>query len=234
MEEENTYYKNLYDDAYYNRIDDPNYNCVKKYLHKIVKHYYIKIKGVYYEPEINSFKPILECFDKLIKENNFDNIDDNINFMFAVNRYSVQFGSQLYALMSPNNAYKEDSDHYFNVINDFFWFYETTYRNKECRIKSNARMQEILECYMKYAKTLPEEYGVREISAISSRIGAIFYLSNKDIHELNNIYYYLFNNIDSIRESFVLNSSEVDTNYYNGIAEFTMNYRIDKPKIIIK
>ena len=227
------YYRKLYDDCYYDRMNDMDYNCVKKYLHKIVKHYYLKIKGVYFEPEINSFKPILDCFDKLIKENNYNNLEENIDFMFTINKFSVNFAPQLYTLMSPHKVYEESNSNYFNIINDFFWIYETTYRDRICRIKSNSRMQEILNCYMKYSRSIPDTFGMREINNVSSRIGAIFYLTDKDINELDKIYTYLFDNFETIKNSFALNANE-ERNYFIEMANFVMTYKIDKPKKLIK
>lgn len=233
-ENEHNYYLKLYEDAYRNTIDDPKYNCVKTYLHKIVRHYYLKIKDVYYEPEVNMFKQILECFDKLIEENNFNNIDNNINYLFLINKFSVGFADQLYALMSPEKYYQKDQDDYFSKIHDCFYYYEFTYRNRECNKNSNSRIQEILECYMKYARTLPDIIGMHEESTIAYYIGALFYLTDKDINYLDDIYNYLFNNYEEIKNTFILNSDEVDTNYYKGIVDFIINHRINKPKILIK
>lgn len=234
MDKEHEYYLKLYEDAYRNRIDDPKYNCVKKYLHKIIKHYYLKIKDVYYEPELNMFKQILDCFDKLIEENNFNYLDNNINYLFLINKYSVGFGEQLYTLMSPHNDYQTKKDQYISRIYDCFYFYENMYRDRECNKNSGSRIQNIVECYMKYVRMLPNIYGTHEISMVAYVVGALFYLTDKDINYLDDLYEYLFDNYEEIKNSFTLNSSEVETNYYLGIANFIINFKIEQPKKLIK
>ena len=234
MDKEHEYYLKLYEDAYRNRINDSKYNCVKKYLHKIVKHYYIKIKNVYHEPELNSFKPILKCFDKLIQEDNFNNIENNIDFLFLVNKYSVHFGEQLYTLMSPEKVYKDNQNHYYSKMYDCFFNYEFIYRDNECNKKTNTRIQDILDIYMKYIRNDRSIFSSKELNNIAVRLGSLFYLTNRDINELDELYNYLFNNFEIIKNSFTLNSDEVDTNYYNGIVNFVLNYKIDKPKKLIK
>ena len=234
VDDKNAYYKQFYEDCYRNNFEDDDYIDVRKYLHKIVKHYYIKIKNVYEDPHINSFKPIVDIFNMLIEENNFDNLDNNINFLFIINKFSVQFGPQLYALMSPDKYFEKYSNEYINVFFDFFWNYQNMFRKVECPKNSNTRIQDILECFMKYYRPLETDWGYDELKCLCSRIGAIFYMSGRDISELDSIFNDLFNNFKDIKDRFILNTVLDDADYYLEFANYVLNNKLDSPKIIIK
>ena len=226
--------KVFYEKCYRNDLEDyPQFKNIHKYLYKVVKHYYNKVKNVYYVPHMDYFLPILYEIQDLVN-GNFENINENIDFLFLVNMFAVHFDAQLYALMMPNDYYQENKHEYYEIMYEIFWAYENRFRNVIVTKKPCTRIHFILESYMNYVRERKIEFGINEVNAVAGKLGALFYLTDKDINELDEIYDHLFNDYDNIKNAFELNSSEIETNYYDSFAKFIMNYKVCKPKLIIK
>ena len=223
--------RNIYEACYRGRFNNPDYALVSDALQRVVQHYYLMIKKVLYDEEIKNFYPILITFEQLVRENNLNNLNENINFLFITNKFSIRFGEELYALMSPHECFIDDEENYFNVINNLFWTYENKFMNYHCNKTTNARIQEILECYMQYYRNQEDPFNNKEINTVANRIGAIFYLKNGNISDLNNVYRKLYSMYRDIKDTYLLNNLDNDDMDF---AIYVINYQEDKQKKLIK
>ena len=227
-------YKKLYEEAYKNHITDNRLIKIKKYLYKIVRHYYIRVKDIIYEPEEVFFKEVIKCFEKVIEDNSYSNIDENIDFLFVINKLAVNFGSELYTLLFPEDTYERFDEEYFHKFNNFFWQYENIFKRHDNQKESHSRIEEILKCYLKYARTITDDFHNREMHDVASYIGALFYLTDNDISFLDEKFNILFNNYEDISCNFLLNYYDTTKDYKIELASYIINNKLDRPKKLIK
>jgi hypothetical protein len=203
-------YRKLYCEIYNNSLTYTKYIPVRSYLYKIIHSYREAMSE-----ELDFTKDLISFFDMVIDNNKYDKLDEYINFIINLHTPWYDVADFLKVIVFPletytnKNVYYQRFEEICNVANNKF--------DKEKF--NNLRIEEILKMYKKYHDNIP----TIDINTLNmdkkiyferyaSIIIAYFYLTDKPINYLDNIFNNFVNNYEDVR----------DKSYLAGISD--LNY----------
>ncbi len=226
--------KELYDDCLNNNFEEDDFKEVYKYLHQIVTSYHSTDKLIFKLPHVGGFINIFTTFRNIVLNEQYDNLDNFIDFLLRINFSSLYFGVELKAIVFPQDYYKFHESEAILVFDQIFKSYENSYLSSPYDKPITTRIEEIAECYLRHIREIPRHLRKNELLLVARYIGGYFFLKDEDISKLDEIYEYYYNNFSSIDDYLALNLDKKSSEFNFDKARYLVDNKLPTVKKIIK